>query len=261
MADSPRRDAAAVAGNDVPPVALIAAVRPAASEPPAVADEPLSAAGLVRDHAAALYRYAFRLTGAAADAEDLTQQTFLIAHRKLTQLREPGGARRWLMTIMRRAYLRTAQSRDYQARRLAAPLDVDRLPAAAADDLDLDAAELQAAVNALPDDYKLVLLAFYFEDRSYREIAAEFGLPIGTVMSRLSRAKAHLRSRLFDHELRPRRAMPRGPVRIATGGKEPCDAAPTNLPTNRCLPRHFRRSGGRRSGTARIGPVGRANGI
>jgi RNA polymerase sigma-70 factor, ECF subfamily len=172
-------------------------------------------AEMVREHSAALYRYAYRLTGSTADAEDLTQQTFLIAHRKVAQLRELCGARRWLFTIMRRAYLRTVCSRDFRARRLAAPLDVDRLPAEVADEWEIDGAELQAAIDQLPDDYKLVLLSFYFEDRSYREIAAEFGLPIGTVMSRLSRAKAHLRSRLFDDELQtaPQQAAPRGAAR------------------------------------------------
>lgn len=221
MADSPRRRIAAAAESNNLAVAITAEIRPPPVEPSLPAGAaPTSAAELVRDHSAILYRYAYRLTGSAADAEDLTQQTFLIAHRKLAQLREPSGARRWLMTIMRRAYLRTVQGRDFQARRLAAPLDVDSLPAAVADERELEPAELQAALNALPDDYKLVLLAFYFEDRSYREIAQDFGLPIGTVMSRLSRAKAHLRSRLFEPQPRPvaRSAAPAGSHRRGREG-------------------------------------------
>ena len=216
MADSPRRQAAE---DGLAPLARKPLVELPACQPalPARAGQ-LTAAELVRDHSAALYRYAYRLTGSAADAEDLTQQTFMIAHRKLAQLREPDGARQWLTTIMRRAYLRTVQSRDFQARRLAAPLEVDHLPTAAAEEWEFDAAELQTAIDALPDDYKLVLLAFYFEDRSYREIAAEFGLPIGTVMSRLSRAKAHLRRGLFDRELL---TAPRRPARAGTrSGRE-----------------------------------------
>ena len=56
--------------------------------------------------------------------------------------------------------------------------------------------ELQTAINELPDEFKLVLLLFYYEDCSYLEIAERLGLPAGTVMSRLSRAKGHLRARL-----------------------------------------------------------------
>src|SRR6516225_4025132 len=62
---------------------------------------------LVADHAEVLYRYAFRLTGSVADAEDLTQQTFLIAHQKLSQVREPAGARGWLFAVLRRVYLKS----------------------------------------------------------------------------------------------------------------------------------------------------------
>jgi RNA polymerase sigma-70 factor (ECF subfamily) len=156
---------------------------------------------LVAEHADALYRYAFRLTGAAADAEDLTQQTFLIAQRKIDQLREERSARVWLITVMRRTYFRL-QVKTRSEREKTVPLDIDTLPAdEVSDRWEIDRELLQAAIDELPDEFKLVLLSFYFENRSYREIAEEFDLPIGTVMSRLSRAKSHLRSRLFEAEL------------------------------------------------------------
>src|SRR2546427_14122 len=60
---------------------------------------------LVEDHYAALYRYAYRLTGSAADAEDLTQEAFCKAQRCFGQLRECGGAKAWLFSILRNAYL------------------------------------------------------------------------------------------------------------------------------------------------------------
>jgi len=156
---------------------------------------------LVAEHADALYRYAFRLTGAAADAEDLTQQTFLTAQRKIDQLRDEGRARVWLITVMRRTYFRS-QSKTRSEREKTVPLDIDTLPAdEVSDRWEIDRELLQAAIDELPDEFKLVLLSFYFENRSYREIAEELDLPIGTVMSRLSRAKSHLRSRLFEAEL------------------------------------------------------------
>lgn len=156
---------------------------------------------LVVEHADTLYRYAFRLTGAAADAEDLTQQTFLVAQRKMDQLRDPRGARAWLMTVMRRTYFRS-QTKNREEREKMVPLDVETLPAdEIADDWQIDRELLQSAIDELPDDFKMVLLGFYFEGLSYREIAEQFELPMGTVMSRLARAKSHLRRRLFDSEL------------------------------------------------------------
>src|SRR5438128_11659940 len=60
---------------------------------------------LVDEHYAALYRYAFRLTGSAGDAEDLTQETFCKAQLKLDQLRDASRAKAWLFSILRNAYL------------------------------------------------------------------------------------------------------------------------------------------------------------
>jgi RNA polymerase sigma-70 factor, ECF subfamily len=154
---------------------------------------------LVADHAAVLYRYAYRLTGSVADAEDLTQQTFLIAHQKLSQLREPAGARGWLFAVLRRAYLKSQRT----TRRLplaGSAFEIESVPDEIVDELIVDRELLQAAIDELPDPYKLVLMSFYFEDLSYREIAAQFDLPVGTVMSRLSRAKSHLRCRLLEPE-------------------------------------------------------------
>lgn len=158
-------------------------------------------AQLVAEHADALYRYAFRLTSRAADAEDLTQQTYLIAHRKIEQLRDPRSARFWLMAIMRRAYCRLYGKRNAEREKFAA-IDIDTLPAEEMSDAgEIDQESLQSAIDELPNRYKFILLGFYFENLSYREMAEQFRLPIGTVMSRLARAKAHLRRALFDGEL------------------------------------------------------------
>src|SRR5688500_3055665 len=62
---------------------------------------------LVQSHHAIVYRYAFRLSGNAADAEDLSQQTFLIAQRKIHQLREPQRARAWLLAVVRSCFLKS----------------------------------------------------------------------------------------------------------------------------------------------------------
>ena len=172
-----------------------AEVKPTTASPPA-----LEIATLVADHHAAVYRYAFRLSGDACDAEDLTQQTFLAAQVKLDQLRNADHARAWLLAILRNAYFKTCRKRTPLAA-AAVELDMDSIPEEAPAAPEIDQQALQAALDDLNDEFKSVLLLFYFEGCSYREIAEKLTLPPGTVMSRLSRAKAQLRSRLFEAEL------------------------------------------------------------
>ena len=162
---------------------------------------------LVDAHAAFLYRYALRLCrGRAADAEDLVQITFLNAHRHRDQLRDPGAARAWLCTI-----LRNARHQSHRRKRLpSAPLDSLPEPPAApdADPPDFTAEELHAALDALPDEFREPLLLFYFEHLSYKRIGAELNVPVGTVMSRLSRGKERLKQALSVSKTRPTAVSP-----------------------------------------------------
>jgi RNA polymerase sigma factor (sigma-70 family) len=150
---------------------------------------------LVEQHYEALYRYGYRLSGSAADAEDLTQEAFCKAQAQLSTLRDPERAKPWLFSILRNAYLHRARS-DRAHRQV--PLDaVGDLPDDAPPDVpDIGPEELQRALNDLPEGFRTPVILFYFEDMSYRDIAEQMDLPIGTVMSRLARAKAHLRDRL-----------------------------------------------------------------
>jgi RNA polymerase sigma-70 factor (ECF subfamily) len=154
---------------------------------------------LVRAHYASLYRYAVRLCGDATKAEDLTQETFCTAQEKLHQLREPERAKPWLFSILRNLYLLACR----QQQRLGwVPLeDVEPAAAPAPPLEEVDTAELQRALNELPEEQRTPLILFYFEEFSYRDIAEQMAVPIGTVMSRLARAKAHLRRRLQPAEL------------------------------------------------------------
>ena len=154
-------------------------------------------ADLVAAHQAELYRYAYRLSGSQADAEDLTQQTFLVAQAKLGQVREPDSRRAWLFAVLRNAWLKSRR------RPLHSAGDgelLDRLPSPEMPEDAIDRERLQTAIDELPDEFKLVLLMFYFEACSYQEIAQRLEIPAGTVMSRLSRAKGHLRARLLRAE-------------------------------------------------------------
>ncbi len=149
---------------------------------------------LIREHYVFLYRYAYRLSGSRCDAEDLTQQCFLTAHRKLHQLREPKAARSWLFQILRTAFFRLCRKRQ-PVLESDAEMDMGSVVEEETDE-SFDLERLQERLGELHENFRLVLLMFYFEEKSYDEIAAELNIPIGTVMSRLSRAKAHLRSRI-----------------------------------------------------------------
>lgn len=161
----------------------------------------LDVARLVAEHHQAIYRYAYRLTGSVPDAEDLTQQVFLKAQQKLGQVRSAESVRSWLFTILRNSFLKSCQKRcPVPAGNLS--LDIELIPERGPRDLVIDQERLQAAIDELSPPYRVVLLMFYYEDCSYREIAGRLGVPIGTVMSRLARAKGHLRCRLFEAERR-----------------------------------------------------------
>jgi len=152
---------------------------------------------LITAHYDSLYRYAYRLSGSAADAEDLTQEAFGKALTRLSQLREPERAKAWLFRIVRNGYLHRV--RDSQRHRQV-PLDqVGDLPGREEPvPLSIDPQVLQQALNELDETFRTPLILFYFEEFSYREIADHMDLPIGTVMSRLARAKSYLRTRLAN---------------------------------------------------------------
>lgn len=155
---------------------------------------------LVAEHHEAVYGYAYRLAGSAVDAEDLTQQVFLIAQRKLGQLRKTESVRSWLFTILRRRFLKVVRRKKAIAAG-SIELNVENIPAKepAAETIDREA--LQRALDELPATYRAVVTMFYYEDCSYREIAEKLEVPMGTVMSRLARAKGHLRAALFGSDL------------------------------------------------------------
>ena len=150
---------------------------------------------LIADHHAAVYRYALRLSGNQADAEDLAQQTFVNAQQRLEQLRDPGRAGGWLLAIARHCFCRLARKRRPVSAE-AAEIDLDQTPDTSQPSDLSDREALETALRALPEAYRTVLMMFFFEHLSYREIAAELDIPDGTVMSRLSRAKIKLRELL-----------------------------------------------------------------
>ena len=189
-----------LAGHTPKPVESAAlAQSPLRNAPAPSAGPVVDIAGLIAAHHAPIYRYAYRLTGMAADAEDLTQQAFLIAQQKLHQLREAERAAGWLYAILRSCYLKWRRKRFPMTSTLA-DLEMGEIPQPVAELRAVDSEELQQVLGELHDDLRLILLMFYFEELSYKQIADELEIPIGTVMSRLSRAKQKLRERLIAEE-------------------------------------------------------------
>lgn len=181
--------------------------------------DPAQTAAFERDalvHLDSLYRTALRLSRDRADAEDLVQDTYLKAFRAADRF-EPGtNLRAWLFTILHN----TAKNRFRDRARDTILVDsdvVDRAadsppPASAAHGADTPetlllrdtlAPELRAAVDALPDAFREAVWLRDVEEFSYAEIATMLDVPIGTVMSRLSRGR-----RLLFERLSPARAVP-----------------------------------------------------
>lgn len=152
---------------------------------------------LVDAHYASLYRFALSLARNAADAGDLVQQTFFVWATKGDSLRDTGKAKSWLFTTLYREFLR-GRRRDSRA------TSIEDLPPGeqeiAAEDVDrvarLDADTVMAALQSVDEVFRAPLTLFYLEELSYLEIAEALEVPIGTVMSRLSRGKAQLRTAL-----------------------------------------------------------------
>jgi len=138
-----------------------------------------------------LRRYARALAGDRASADDLVQDTLERAWAKLHLYRRGTDLRAWLFTVMHNVHVnkvRAARSTD--------PLD-DEMPELAQRAAQSDALvvrDLDRAIARLPAEQRAVLLLVTLEEMSYEQVARTLGIPIGTVMSRLSRAREKLRS-------------------------------------------------------------------
>lgn len=156
---------------------------------------------LVGEYREPVFRYAYRLCGCASTAEDITQEVFLRAFRSLHQLREDAAARGWLLAIARNEFLR------YCRRRSSGDELLDPQQRDVVDEHQPHAIDHQEwvahALEQLPEDFRLVLLMYYFEELSYAQIAEQLTIPIGTVMSRLSRGKTHLKMALDKSDVAP----------------------------------------------------------
>ncbi len=167
--------------------------------------------GLLRPYLDGAYRVAYRLTGNPADAEDLVQEAALLAWRGFESFRKDSNFRAWFYRILTNAFV----SKYRKTRREGKAVELEEVPelylwsrteaaglhgvmqdpAALLDKIDGE--RINAAIAALPEEYRVVASLYFLEDVPYHEIAEMIGIPIGTVRSRLHRARRQLQKALW----------------------------------------------------------------
>lgn len=154
-------------------------------------------AELVDAHYQALFRFGMSLTRNVDRASDLVQETFCIWAAKGGQLRDRSKAKTWLFTTLHREFL---SQRRRAAKFSDEPLDEAKAEAMFAPEEDaerlMDGQRAMDLLGALEETYRTPLALFYLQQHSYKEIAEILDIPIGTVMSRISRGKEMLRRRM-----------------------------------------------------------------
>jgi len=157
-----------------------------------------------------LYNVAFRYVGNRYDAEDLVQEMLYTAYNKFHQLRDRRKFKSWMFSILRNHFLKWQRKKapvqadefengiDYLSQLESVSLRQD---VASAYEKKIEAETVQSILDKLPEKYKAVLILYYMEDSSYQEIADMLAVPVGTVMSRLSRAKQIMKKALLRSTL------------------------------------------------------------
>lgn len=167
------------------------------SSHPSAASTPSDLCAFVDQHYDRTYAYCYRLSGQRSDAEDLCQQVFVAAVRHLGQIRSLESAQAWLATTARRLYWQSLKESSRQTTLLHSQLNE---PESAHEPCEYKLERedwVHQALAQLNPLSRIIVVMYYFEDKSYQHIAQELDIPMGTVMSRLSRSKEMLREALL----------------------------------------------------------------
>lgn len=159
-------------------------------------------------HLDALYGLALRLTGGdEARSEDLVQDTYLRAFRSWEQFEAGTNCRAWLMTILRNTFINEYRRRKSRGEQVEFEEVAERPPTPALFEADPKGTVLERvlerevvrAIETLPDDFRVPVVLADIEGLSYGEVAELMGIPVGTVKSRLFRARRRLQELLYGY--------------------------------------------------------------
>ena len=177
-------------------------------------------------HLDAVYRFATMLAGDPVNADDLVQETMLRAFRSWHRFRTGTNARAWLFTILRNVFIsdyrrnrrkdQTVDLSEVEEITLVEPMEGEDPEARFLHRLVDD--EVLACIAALPDVYRETLLLSDVEGLSYDEVAKVLGLPLGTVKSRLFRARQVLQRQLHDYAVEMGYIRPREELQLVAAG-------------------------------------------
>jgi len=154
---------------------------------------------VARDYGRFMYTVAYRLAGNDEDAQDLVQEALIRVKRGLERY-EPGSLEGWLARIVTNVFLDEVRRRRRRPTH-ALPDDPERVlpPSPAADEVSTQLSDdIQAALAALPEEFRVPVVLCDVADQSYEQIAASLGVPVGTVRSRLHRGRRLLRTMLSE---------------------------------------------------------------
>ena len=140
-----------------------------------------------------LRRYARSLTRDEIQAEDLVQDTLVRAYERRGSFRSGGNLRGWLLSILHNAFIDGRRRQAAEARRLEQAVAAAETAAPAAQESQVRFQQVQAAFLRLPDEQRAALHLVAIDGLPYQEAADALGIPVGTLMSRLGRARATLR--------------------------------------------------------------------
>lgn len=153
---------------------------------------------VVERHYRGLYHFAMSLTHNESEAGDLTQQVFYLWATKGQAIRDATKVKSWLYTSLYREFLKGRRRNERFPHSELSAVEHE-LPAVTPSVINgMDSRTLMAAFEKVDEMYRAPLALFYFEDHSYQQIAEILGVPIGTVMSRIARGKAHLQKILSE---------------------------------------------------------------
>jgi len=161
----------------------------------------------------ALRRYARSLARNAADAEDLVHDALVKAYERRSTFRSGGNLKGWLFAILHNTHIDRRRGQASRLQREEVPLEDARLSYPAGQENAAQLRQVREAFMSLPEEQRAALHLVAVEDLSYQKAADTLGIPIGTLMSRISRARARLRSLEEDPKARSH-------LRLIGGGDE-----------------------------------------